>query len=146
MTELRLESDIDVITLEFPAKQRYLNILSVTLAAVLERVEDLPEPKVTIYNVQLAAQEVCTNVVRHAYHGMVDANVKVTISLHNSARKLIIDVFDHGRSFDPDAVPEPDFDVGQAGGWGLFLIRELMDEVNYQTQSNMNQWSLVKNL
>ena len=138
--------DQDVIRLDLPANQRYLNILSVTVAAILQRVEDLPEPEVTIYNVQLAMQEVCTNIVRHAYSGMTDQRMQVCITFMPEARKLIIDVFDTGIAFDPDAVPEPDFDIGQAGGWGIFLIRQLMDEVTYAASDNKNRWRLTKNL
>ena len=47
-------------------------------------------------------------------------------------------VIDEGVGFDPAAVPDPTTpeNLLRAGGRGLFLMRELMDEVRYNDRGN----------
>jgi serine/threonine-protein kinase RsbW len=59
---------------------------------------------------------------------------------------MIIDLHDSGYSFDLASVPEPNLDEAHDHGYGLFLMRSLMDEVRYVPQPEGNQWSLVKHL
>lgn len=134
----------EVIELDLPAIYKYLNVLSECLAAMLVRVEDLPEQEIQIYNIQLAVQEVCTNIVDHAYAGMEAGRIKVTLSLLESPKRLSIELRDTGNSFDPSLVAEPDLEVGQVHGFGLFLLRILMDEVNYEPLYQSNCWRLIK--
>jgi serine/threonine-protein kinase RsbW len=48
---------------------------------------------------------------------------------------MTITLQDRGKTFEPDYVPEPDFDVPleelQTRGAGLFFMRKLMDEVRF---------------
>jgi serine/threonine-protein kinase RsbW len=56
---------------------------------------------------------------------------------------------DHGSSFDPSDIPEPDLNTSleerEEGGLGLFLIRKLMDEVHFESQPDSgNVLTMVK--
>jgi serine/threonine-protein kinase RsbW len=101
---------------------------------------------VLVYNVQLAAQEIYTNITTHAYAEQSEGRISVTLTLEHPPRRLIIDLRDTGLSFKPSDVPAPNLDVVQTQGYGLFLTRQLMDEVNYYPQNGNNRWRLVKNL
>ncbi len=62
---------------------------------------------------------------------------------------LTIILRDHGDSFDPASVPEPDLTCDledrRVGGLGVYLIRQLMDEVSYERPSGAgNVLVLVK--
>ena len=57
----------DVICLELPGTAKYLNVLTACIGEMLGRVEGLVEADQTIYNIQLAVHEGCTNIVDHAY-------------------------------------------------------------------------------
>ena len=59
---------------------------------------------------------------------------------------LLVDLFDQGRSFDLANVPQPDLDSAPIRGYGLFLVHELMDDVNYTSNHERNHWRLVKHL
>ena len=59
---------------------------------------------------------------------------------------LLVDLFDQGRSFDLANVPQPDLDSAPIRGYGLFLVHELMDDVNYTPNHERNHWRLVKHL
>jgi serine/threonine-protein kinase RsbW len=62
--------------------------------------------------------------------------VRVEVSI-DSARVEVC-VVDQGSGFDPEAVPDPTMpeNLEHPGGRGLFLIRQLMDEVEYNERGN----------
>jgi serine/threonine-protein kinase RsbW len=121
-------------------------VLGLCLQGILERVDGLAEPEVTIYNVQLAAQEICTNIVDHAYDGQLGGRIAVAIAVAHDPPRLVVEVCDTGRSFDPGSVPAPNLEQAQVHGYGLFLVHSLMDDVSYEALQPGNRWRLVKNL
>jgi serine/threonine-protein kinase RsbW len=134
-----------VIRLELPATHKYLSVLEACISAMLERVESIPERNTLSYNVTLAVHETCTNIVEHAYAERA-GTIKAILSLVDEPRRLVIDLYDTGRSFSMPEVQQPNLEEVQTNGYGLFLIHELMDEVSYHPQSGDNRWRLVKNL
>ncbi|MCB0191894.1 MAG: ATP-binding protein [Anaerolineae bacterium] len=134
-----------VVQLELPAEHKYLNIVSACIGAMMERIENVSQPEITTYNIQLAVQEACTNIVRHAYKGQSGGRIEVTMTLEDKQR-FIIDLADAGKSF----VLPKDIDINlnepNIHGYGLFLMHQLLDEVDYKSDQNNNYWHLVKNL
>jgi len=88
-----------------------------------------------IYAVQLATDEACTNIIEHAYEGRENEQIEITCNVQDDG--LIIILRDHGKSFDPDAVGEPnltaDLSNRQLGGLGVYMIRRLMDEIHFES-------------
>ena len=138
-------TETEVVKLDVPARHKYLNILGACLSALLERVEGLRDRDTLIYNVELAVHETCSNIVEHAYAG-ASGRIAVDITLKQDPRQLVVDVRDTGRPFDLSQVKEPAFEQTQTRGYGLFLIRSLVDEVTYRPQAGDNHWRLVKNI
>jgi len=138
----------EVIRIDLPATHKYLNILGACISELLVRVENVSERETIVYNLQLAAHEACANIIDHAYAGDDDPDrrILVTLTLTSRPRRLIIELHDTGYSFDPAAVPEPNLDEAHDHGYGLFLMRSLMDEVSYTSQPEGNHWALVKHL
>ncbi|MCX6174444.1 MAG: ATP-binding protein [Ignavibacteriales bacterium] len=97
----------------------------------------------------LAVDEACTNIIKHAYKNSPEGNIIIKIKF--SDPKFSVSITDEGSHFDPNTVPEPNlreyYKEKRVGGLGMFLIKKLMDEVNYSTLSgNKNQVILVKYL
>ncbi len=86
----------------------------------------------TIYKVQLAVDEACTNVINYAYSGGAGP---LKIALELVGEDVIITISDKGKPFDPTAIPPPDVssDVDQRkiGGLGIYFMKRLMDGVSY---------------
>ncbi len=101
------------------------------------------------WQVQLAVDEAVTNVIQHAYDP--DQPGDLTLSWQCRDHRFIITVRDHGRQFDPAAVPEPDItsplEERQVGGLGIYLITRLMDEVRFEfSPQGGNLLTMVKYL
>lgn len=135
----------EVVRLELPANARYLNVLAACIGEMLSRVDGMNDPQQTIYNIQLAVHEGCTNIVDHAY---IDdgGRIAVNLMLGWSPPQIIVELHDNGRSFDPHNIPDPNFDEPQVRGYGLYLMRQIMDEVEYDPQPGHNCWRMVKYL
>lgn len=115
------------------------------LAEIGAAVADIlqAESPTFVYEAQLAVHEICTNVIQHAYGG--DAG-RFTLRLKADADGFTVRIEDDGIAFDPAAVSEPDLDVGQEHGYGLFLVRALTDELHYAPGGlhRRNVWHLAK--
>lgn len=68
-----------------------------------------------------------------ALHGFVDrppTDVRIEIEVGDDW--LTIRITDRGASFDFDAVPSPDLEALPEGGLGVYIIKQFMDQVEYQ--------------
>lgn len=101
-----------------------------------------------IYNLCLAVDEIATNIVLHGYEE-VGLRGDIAIEASQERGQLIIRLLDHGRTYDPDQVPTPDFENPlnqQIGGWGLFLSKSGVDHFDYSSSSSGNVHLFVVHL
>lgn len=136
----------EMIRLDLPAQYAYLHLLSETIAALLRQAGANDE--LLVYNVQLAAHEVCTNIIQHAYRhrSHSDNRISIALTFHHQPPRIEIELHDTGESFTPELAPHPHLSEAQIHGYGLFLIRHLMDHVGYTAHPDGNCWRLVKRL
>jgi serine/threonine-protein kinase RsbW len=127
----------------FPARFECLDEVREFVSTVA-RVNGFNEKE--IYALQLAADEAATNIIEHAYADVSDATFDISCDMQDDA--FIINMRDHGEFFDASTVKEPnltaDLEERQIGGLGIYLMRKLMDEVRYQSDSMGNLLTMVK--
>jgi serine/threonine-protein kinase RsbW len=85
----------------------------------------------TVFAIQLALTETLSNVVRHAYEGRPGQPIRVEMEV--SPDRVHLRVTDWGVPFDIAAFEPMDLETAREGGYGVHLIRTLMDEVSYDT-------------
>ncbi len=93
-------------------------------------------PNFPFEDVMLAVQEACANVVRHAYRDHPPGLLRAKLELTNLV--LRITIVDEGPPYDFDGAPSPDFANPTDGGYGLFLIKEIMSRVTYVREGEEN--------
>jgi serine/threonine-protein kinase RsbW len=140
-----------VIHLEVPAEIACLGIITACLNELILAQPGLVEPELVSHNLQLAVHETCINVIEHAYADQLGGRLALTMIIEPQpdapGSRLIVEIDDTSvSSFDPAAVAVLDLDEPQEGGYGLFLVQQLMDEVVYETRPDGHRWRLVKNL
>lgn len=95
------------------------------------------------FGLQVAVGEICSNSIRHAYAGL--GGKPIHVSVHGSDDRLVIEVRDFGKKFDPQSYRPPDLEAPPEGGIGLHLARQLVDELSCDvTQEQGTRWILVK--
>lgn len=97
-------------------------------------------------NIKLALDEACSNVVRHAYKGMEPGTIRLRVDRREG--ELEVFIRDTGKSFEWKKSKTPDLnryvEIGKRGGLGIWFIRKLMDETEYQTAKGENLLRLLK--
>ena len=93
----------------------------------------------------VAMVEACLNAMEH---GGGPFTVRLRSDIQDSKPCLVIDVEDHGDGFDPATAPQNSASrvIGSTmkRGWGLTLIRELMDEVQIRSAPGKTLVSMRK--
>jgi serine/threonine-protein kinase RsbW len=86
-------------------------------------------------DLQLAIEEACVNLIDHGYPPQRPGPIDVAIEVENDRVTVVIS--DRAAPFDPKFAPAPDLDSDWSdrsiGGLGLHLIRNVMDELNYDS-------------
>ena len=127
----------------------YLESLSDFRKFIKERCAGLPGiTDEVIYDVQLAVDEACTNIISHGYADM-DAG-SIILDLEINPAKLIVSLTDFGHSFEPGSAPIPDVNAPieerELGGFGLFFIQQSVDDMTYRVTEDGNKMILTKYL
>lgn len=98
-----------------------------------------------VSQLELAVQEAAANIIEHAYQGRGDEPLQVVVEVEGPT--VTVTLYDHGLSFSPDAIEKPCFDGTRTGGFGLYMIRECVDEVRYSREADgRNVVRLVKKI
>jgi anti-sigma regulatory factor (Ser/Thr protein kinase) len=120
------------------------------IPVLAEKIDDLASewdlsPALAM-NINLVIEEAISNIIFYAFNDKAKHEIKISISINN--KKLVIEITDDGIPFDPLSLAEPDITLPAEerpiGGLGIFLITQLMDEVNYKRQKNRNLLTLIK--
>jgi len=101
------------------------------------------------YALNLSLDELITNLVSYGYADQAEHRIRVAVHLEPDA--VVVEMVDDGEPFNPfTEAPEPDIaatvEDRAIGGLGVFLVRELMDEVAYRRDENRNHLRLLKYL
>lgn len=118
------------------------------LVAFLQQAwQDEALPDAAAFPFELALDEVFMNVVMHGT--TLDGPPReVSLSLRHEGVTVTMVMEDDGPAFDPLSLAAPDIDAPieerEIGGLGVFLIRELMDDVSYAHTGTHNQLTMSK--
>ena len=101
----------------------------------------------TFYRLLVASTEAVNNAIMHGNKSDPRKKVFVTITFKKHDNLTVI-VQDQGGGFDPSSIPNPidDKNLFKTSGRGVFLMKELMDEVNYSFTHGGSTVELVINL
>lgn len=101
-----------------------------------------------VEDIRLAVDEAMTNVIKHAYQH--DSSKQITIHQGFDGGEFWVSITDSGRSFDFETYREPDIEerirLRKKGGVGVYLIRHLMDNVEYKKVNSRNEIKMTKKL
>ncbi len=96
--------------------------------------------------IKLAVEEAVTNIIDYAYPNGTEGSIDITIEADENRIRFIIT--DSGAEFDPTGVSKADttlsVDDRPIGGLGVFLVRNLMDSINYERTDGKNVLRLEK--
>ena len=93
-----------------------------------------------VNRLKVSIDEICSNIVRHAYEGMERGDIQVRIERRK--KRVRVTIIDTGIEFDPLTIEAPDLgryvQERRSGGVGFHLVKKLNDEVLYERVGNKN--------
>ena len=100
-----------------------------------------------VWELELVADEIFTNIVKYAYPQQ-QGNIEVNCRLNQN--RILLEIYDHGIPFNPLSYPNPEIvpDIRKirTEGYGIFLVRRLMDHMAYKREGSKNCLVLEKNV
>ncbi len=107
-----------------------------TSSKILNNLSSLNLDQEALFSIRLSIEEAIINAIRHG--NKCDQNLSVTITHSVNGHKLEISVRDEGKGFDYKILPDPTVNknIERKGGRGIFLIRHLMDKVEFNKAGN----------
>jgi len=127
---------------------------------IRDRLDELPQvsrlldelaaghhlPSDAVADMQVALDEVLTNIAQYAYPDPGDHDIHVAFSVYHNRLEVVIE--DGGRPFDPLSVPAADRSAPlhdrRVGGLGIHLVRNLMSEAAYARVAETNRLTLKR--
>ncbi|MDD5033577.1 MAG: ATP-binding protein [Methylococcaceae bacterium] len=138
MTRNRISLEIEI-----PPQTRYLGLIGhIGEQLAREMGEYAGDSDVLAYTLNLVLTEALANAIKHA--GCENPVLRVYISIEEN--DLCIQVYDQGKGFDISELPCPDPEELCERGRGIFIIRNLMDSVDYRKTESGNVLEMKKKL
>ncbi|MBO7134297.1 MAG: ATP-binding protein [Bacteroidales bacterium] len=110
---------------------------------------DMPTDEDLRFKLRLSIEETVENVVQYAYKDSIGW-MEVETNLDDKALMLTVTLKDAGKPFNPLEMPDPDITLSveerEIGGLGIYLCKQLMDEVTYRYEDGCNILTMKKNI
>lgn len=101
-----------------------------------------------LMNLNLVIEEMVVNVISYAYPEGKEADIE--LKAESDGKELTFILTDQGREFDPTLNVSADMDVNPAerdlGGMGIFIVKNIMNEVTYQRLEGKNLLTMKKDI
>lgn len=117
-------SDDGLVELRIPSRAEWVGVARLAIAGIASRLQFSIED---IEDLKLAVAEACTNCIQHAQE-----SDSIAISCRIQADKLVVTVEDSGQVANHTSLVPKQLGEPKVGGLGVFLIRSLMDDVEYE--------------
>jgi serine/threonine-protein kinase RsbW len=135
------------LDITIPNQTRYLGMIGRIGENMAKEIDCSEGDRESLANqLTIVLTEALVNAIKHANHA--DPNKEVHIRINMADKALAIRVYDSGCGFDLNSINSPCFDACALDdtGRGIFIIRSLMDSVEYKRTKNGNVLEMKKQL
>ncbi|MBO6132951.1 MAG: ATP-binding protein [Lachnospiraceae bacterium] len=135
MHELEIEAKIDNLT--------------EVLAFVEEKLHEIGCDEAKMIQIDIAVEEIFVNIAHYAYNPKIGyAQIKVDVI--PDPLQVCLTFIDHGMPYDPLAREDPDINLPleerKIGGLGIFMVKNSMEDLQYEYKDGMNILSFKKSI
>lgn len=112
---------------------------------VKDKAKNLPFSNKEKYQLEIAVDEIMNNIASYAYQDKVG---KAEIKVETDSKSISITFMDSGIPYNPLEKDDPDITLPAEergiGGYGIFLVKKIMDDVKYEYKDNKNVLTITK--
>ncbi len=135
------------LEITIPNQTRYLGLIGKIGENMAKEFSDsICDRETLAHNLNIVLTESIVNAIKHA--NATDPSKEVHVRINVSGKELLIQVYDSGCGFDLNEIPTPCFDSDALDekGRGIYIIRSLMDFVEYRRTGCGNVLEMRKKL
>jgi anti-sigma regulatory factor (Ser/Thr protein kinase) len=125
-----MTSEVEIVV---PSHPRWLRMVRTVVQEFVAEMGCDPKER---HDIALAVGEAVSNVIKHSYKGNPDN--KLTLVCRDHDDSFEVEIRDRGEAYDPHAKPMRPPEEIRVGGRGVYLMRALMDEVEYHRAGDVN--------
>jgi serine/threonine-protein kinase RsbW len=130
------------IKIEIPSLSENIRMIE----SFIDNAKDKFQLEDDIYgNIMIAVTEAVNNAIVHGNRNDTSKNVKLTLELLDHCIKFTIE--DEGKGFDYTHLPDPTApdNLVKPGGRGIFLMKNLCDEVSFKNEGSIVELDFYMN-
>ena len=120
-------ADSEIFRLRVPALANRLKLIR---AAVEQAAQFCECPESWTFDLKMAVDEACQNIIRHAYSGKSDGG-DIVIEFFREGDAMVVHLMDFADPIDPETVRSRDLGDIRPGGLGVHLIKSVCDDARF---------------
>jgi anti-sigma regulatory factor (Ser/Thr protein kinase) len=97
--------------------------------------------------IDMCAEEIYANVTFYAYNGQIG---DISVLMKKTKTSVVLVFIDNGMKYNPLEKPDPDITLPPEdrplGGLGIFMVKEMADDIKYEYINNRNVLVLYFNI
>lgn len=125
--DLMSSTDGEILRIRVPARPDRLKLIR---AAVEQAAKFCGAPDAWTFDMTMAVDEACQNIIRHAYGGRPDAG-DIVIDFVRRGDAMEVALMDFAEPVDPTKIKPRDLNEVRPGGLGVHLIKSVCDEARF---------------
>ena len=114
-----------------------------------ENLDSIECPVKAKRQIDISVEEIFVNIAHYAY-GSETGQARISFENVDDPKSVRITFVDRGVPYDPLAKDDPDVSLSieerEVGGLGIFMAKNLMDEMRYEFKDGCNVLVLTKNM
>lgn len=133
-------------------------MVEIKVLATLENLETVTEfidkqlencPMKIVTQINLAVEEIFVNIVKYAYKSEI-GNATIRCEVKDNPKRIVIDFLDEGIPYNPMINDDPDITLSaeerNIGGLGIFMVKKLVNEIEYTFKDGKNILTIKKKI
>lgn len=141
-----MKNDI-ALEITIPNQTRFLSLIGKIGENIAREIDNFTGDKSELAgHLNIVLTEALVNTIKHANEADPAKEVLLKIKINKS--EICIQIYDNGKGFDLESIPNPCFEANAIDdkGRGIFIIRSLMDSVEYKNDIGVNVLEIKKRI
>ena len=132
--------------LRIEAKKENLNMM---IDFIVDKYSEKVTDKKAINKMRVVSEEALLNIINYAYPDK-NGELEICYEYDESGNFIEIRIIDEGKPFNPLEQEKPELHTAvedrQIGGLGIYMIKQIMDKVDYERKDQQNILTLIKHI